>query len=78
MRNKKALGGTEIYIYIYDLTWTERKIRDKVREKAREIREEGKKVVIIRQKELNRRKGHGRGKRERWFLHREMKLQEEI
>lgn len=47
MRNKRNLGRSRIYIDD-DLTRTERKIRDKVREKARELREDGKKAIVIR------------------------------
>lgn len=45
MRNKKKLGSEKIYID-NDLTRGERRIREKVLEKARVLRREGKRVRI--------------------------------
>lgn len=76
MINKKKLEGTEIFIN-EDLTWLERKVREKVRGKARELREEGKAAVIIRQRKVKTEEGTWTWseKKERWFLNKESRLQ---
>lgn len=75
MRNKKLLGQKNIYIE-EDLTWAERKVREKVRDKAREIRKEGKEAVIIRQRKIRTEEGTWAWseKKEKWFLNKESKL----
>lgn len=45
MKNKKRLGEKSIYIE-EDLTWTKRKVREKIREKATEIRSKEKETII--------------------------------
>lgn len=45
MRNKSKLGRERIYID-NDLTWNERRVREKVLEKARELRKLGKRFRI--------------------------------
>ena len=46
MVNKKKLGDKEIYIE-NDLTWTERKIRERAWDKATKLKEEGIKAKVV-------------------------------
>ena len=77
MENKKKLGEKEIYIE-NDLTWKERQIRDKAWKMAMNIRDVGKKAMVVGQRKVRTEKGTWKWseRRERWFLDKECKWQE--
>ena len=77
MENKKKLGEKDIYIE-NDLTWKERKNRDRAWDKAREFKKKrGKaKVVGLRKVRTEQRTWTWSERKEKWFLDREIKLRE--
>ena len=78
MVNKKKLGDKEIYIE-NDLTWTERKLRERAWEKASELKEEGitTKVVGLRKVKTSGGTWTWSERKGRWFLDKDVKLQDQ-
>ena len=77
MVNKKKLGEKEVYIE-NDLTWTERKIKERAWEKATELKGKGieAKVVGLRKVKTYEGTWTWSEKKEKWFLDGEVKLRD--
>ena len=76
MVSKKKLGDKEVYIE-NDLTWTERKIKERAWEKAMELKKKGKEATVVGLKKVKTYEGTWTWseKKEKWFLDSEFKLQ---
>lgn len=75
LKNKKRLEAQKIYIE-EDLTWKERRVKEIVRGKAREIKNQGKEAIIIKNRKVRTEEGTWTwsDKKENWFLSEEQKL----
>lgn len=75
LRNKKRLGDQKIFIE-EDLTWKERRNKEIVREKARELRAQGKEAIIIKNRKVRTEEGTWTWseRKEKWFLNKEQKM----
>lgn len=76
LKNKKRLGDKKVFIE-EDLTWKERRNKEIVRRKAREIKGQGKEAIIIRNRKVKTEEGTWTWseKKEMWFLNKDQKLQ---
>lgn len=64
LKSKKKLGNQKIFIE-EDFTWKERRNKEILRGKAREMRKDGKEAIVIRKERYERKKGHGHGVKKR-------------
>ena len=77
MVNKKKSREEEIFIQ-NGLTWTERKNKDRIWDKAAEMKEKGKKAKVVGLRKMRTEEGTWAWseRNEKWFLDKESKLQD--